>query len=107
MTFPTAPDFGVMTEGQPEPSGLARVALTKASKEQEVTDKQDVVVPRQDEVSVYVNQRLDVVIKQEGRQGEDDHLVCIHPRYIPALCRALRIAARDAKQIADEEAGKF
>lgn len=71
-----------------------------------MTDKEDIVVPRQDEVSVYVNQRFDVVIKQEGRQGEDDHIVYIHPRYIPALCRALRQAAKDARDFAEDQASE-
>lgn len=106
MTYSATPYAEVMSGGQPEPSGLACADSLKASKEIHMADKEDVVVPRQDEVSVYVNQRFDVVIKQEGRQGEYDHIVYIHPRYIPALCRALRQAAKDARDFAEDQASE-
>ncbi len=56
------------------------------------------VFPTTEGVEVFANESGSITIKQESYTGDDDHLVVIPLQHINAVCRALRAAAKDAKE---------
>ncbi len=49
-----------------------------------------VVIQRVDAVAVYINERRDVVIRQENQMGDDDSVVIIPARMLGDLIDALQ-----------------
>ena len=54
---------------------------------------EDIVFPSVQAVAVYQNEAKDVVIRQQGSQGEDDSIIVIPARNVEALVYALQEAA--------------
>lgn len=55
----------------------------------------DVIVSKQAAVAVYENERGEVVIRQEGDMGEDDHFVYVAFHHLPALMEKLKRYLQD------------
>lgn len=51
-----------------------------------------VVVPEQAAIAVYENPNGDLVIRQQGEMGEDDHFIYIQHTYLPRLIASLEQA---------------
>ena len=61
------------------------------------------VIAAVDPVDVFVNERGWISIKQEDRLGNEDSIVGIPPSQIALLCRALRQAEKQAKDLLRED----
>lgn len=53
-------------------------------------NNEDVLVPEQAAVAVYLNPKGAVVLRQEADMGDDDHFVYIAINHIPALIAKLK-----------------
>lgn len=56
-----------------------------------------IVVPAVEQIEVFVNEGGSITIKQTGIQ--DESIVVLEPSHVPAVCAALRKAAKDAKEL--------
>lgn len=51
-----------------------------------------IVAPEQAAIAVYENPNGDLVIRQQGEMGEDDHFIYIQHTYLPRLIASLEQA---------------
>ncbi len=60
------------------------------------------VFPTVEGIEVFVNEGGTVTVKQESFMGEDPSLIVIPLCHVSALCKALRITAKEAKTGVEE-----
>ena len=92
MISSATPHAGVMTGGQPEPSGLACAASLKAAKEKQMTKKKARFIA--DSVRVTPSQFSDsIFIEVRQARVADPVVACVPIKSVPALIEAIAKAA--------------
>lgn len=58
-----------------------------------------IVIPAVEQTEVFGNESGTITIRQTNAFEQTDHLIVISPEHVPAICKALREAAKTCRDI--------
>lgn len=62
---------------------------------------EDVVIPEQEAIAVYLNNNCDIVIRQINANGDDDSIVLVKYPNIPQFVAAISRVSNESREVRD------